>query len=81
MVGVAVGQARGRCVFRVAGHLSVSVLGCLPLPVARVVELILRVQLHVHLGLHPQPLHPAGILAVTGCGGVYGPVRLHVVGQ
>lgn len=80
MVAVAVGLARGRRVSSVTSRLFVSLLEGLPLSFADVVELIFRVQLHVHLGLHPQPLCTAGVLAVTGCGGLCWPVRLHVIG-
>lgn len=52
-----------------------------PLSIADVVELVLSVELYVHLGLHPQPLRPTRVLTVTGCGGLCGPVRLHVIGQ
>lgn len=76
---VAVELTRRRSVFGVG--LLVPVCRRLPLSLAHVVELIFQVQLHVHLGLHPQPLHPTQILAVAGCGGVHRPVRLHVIGQ
>lgn len=79
MVAVAVGLARGRCVFRIAECLLVPLL--VRLPLSSVVQLVLCVQLHVDLGLHPQSLGPSGVLAVTGCGGVCRPVRLHVIGH
>ena len=78
---VAVVLARWRCIFRITGRLFVSLLGRLPLSFSGVVELVFRVQLHVHLGLHPQPLGPSWVLAVAGCGGLCGPVGLLVIGH
>lgn len=52
-----------------------------PLSVADVIELVLGVQLHVHLRLHPQPLGRAQVLAVAGRGCLRRPVRLHVIGH
>lgn len=49
--------------------------------VTDVIELVLGVQLHVHLRLHPQQLRRAWVLAVAGRGGLHWPVRLHVIGH
>lgn len=77
---VAVGLARSRRVFSITSHLLVSLLECLLLSFTNMVELILWVELHIHFGLHPQPLCPARILTVTRCGGLCWPVRLHMIG-
>lgn len=80
MVAVAVGLAGGGCVSGVTGRLLVSLLSGLSLSFSNVVELIFRVQLHVHFSLHPQLVCAARVLAVAGCGGLRWPVRPHVIG-
>lgn len=81
VVADAVVLVRGRCLPGTSRRLLVPLLLAVPLSFASVVEFIFLVQLHVHLGLHPQSLRPTEVFAVTGCGGFGRPIRLHVIGH
>ena len=80
VVAVAVMLVRGRCVLAITSWFLSLLLG-VPHSFTSVVELVFLVQLHVHLGLHPQSLSPIEVFAVTGCSGFGWPIRLHVIGN